>query len=206
MRKSVMLLLSAVLVTGCTAGGHQIVNQGVKEASVRDNLDKTEQAQAGEVGFFENLFGVPSSEEETGIVLDEDVTIETSAGPVRAARMRTLEQPLLEAVNQYREENGHKPLHMDKRIEKAAMLRAAEIYWKWGHERPDGTRCFTAGPFYWYGENLASGYMDVESVMQGWKDSPAHNEMLLSDQVSGFYCGILFHPDGGSTWAAEFSW
>ena len=69
---------------------------------------------------------------------------------------------------------GKQPaLAYDYELEKVAMLRAAEIAVSYGHDRPDGTDCFTAfpaAPLYACGENIAAGYGTANAVFVGWRE------------------------------------
>jgi len=91
-------------------------------------------------------------------------------------------------INEYRAEEGMAELAWSSELADAAAIRAEEISEVWSHTRPNGSNWYTVNPSIMYGENLAKGYDTAEDVVQGWKDSPAHNENLLYEDFS--YIGL----------------
>lgn len=85
----------------------------------------------------------------------------------------------LKLINEYRNVNGLKMLLWSNELEDAATVRATEAGSCWSHTRPNGEPWYTVNPSIMYGENLGRGYDDAGSLVQAWKDSPAHNENLL---------------------------
>lgn len=91
---------------------------------------------------------------------------------------------VLTMVNNERRSYGLPALQMDKDLLDTAMQRAAEISitFESDHRRPDNTECFTAFPqdkFAWVGENIAYGYPNASSVMNGWMTSSGHKRNIL---------------------------
>lgn len=82
-------------------------------------------------------------------------------------------------MNEYRQQSNLKPLKWSPDLEDCASIRAEEASVCWSHTRPNGKAWYTVNPSVMYGENLAKGYTTAEGVIQGWKDSPTHNENLL---------------------------
>ena len=69
--------------------------------------------------------------------------------------------------------SGLGDLEYDYALEKIAMIRAAEIAVSFSHIRPNGESCFTAGDdsdFIVRGENIASGYKSVGTVVAAWEE------------------------------------
>ena len=105
---------------------------------------------------------------------------------------------ILTRVNNERAANGLKPLSMNFELNKAGDVRAKEIVTRFAHTRPDGTFCFTALdglnlPYYSYmGENIASGFPDPSSVMNGWMNSPTHKENILSTNYKYVGIGVVY--------------
>ena len=92
---------------------------------------------------------------------------------------------LFRLVNQYRKDNGIQELEFDDTLAKLAYVRAKEQIEKEGHTRPDGTRFLTVFEEYGCsyngaGENIAIGTEATpERMMNGWINSPSHNENML---------------------------
>lgn len=110
---------------------------------------------------------------------------------------------------------GIKPLVYDYELEKVAMQRAIEIAVSYDHQRPDGSRCFTAYGEYGYdyftcGENIAAGYKSASEVNYGWRednenyDGQGHRRNMLN---SKFTCVGIAHVkfNGCDYWVEEFS-
>ena len=82
------------------------------------------------------------------------------------------------AINDYRVENGFNELIWSDELADCAAVRAEECSRVWSHTRPNGEAWYTVNPQIMFGENLARGF-SADTVIQGWKDSPTHNENLL---------------------------
>ena len=111
------------------------------------------------------------------------------------------------------ESNQLKPLARDLNLEETAKIRAKELVEKWGHERPDGTMCFTAFPdgFNAKGENIAKGQTSAYEVTEDWKEindpysGQGHRRNMLS---SKFNCvGIAgYKLNGVIYWVQDFGY
>lgn len=94
---------------------------------------------------------------------------------------------LIDLLNKERKARGLEPLKENKKLEKAAFLKAQDILEKdyFSHKSPEGIE-----PWYWFeivgynyklaGENLAIGFLDSEEVHSAWLDSPSHKANLLN--------------------------
>lgn len=107
-----------------------------------------------------------------------------------------------------------KPLVYDYGLEQIAMKRAAEIALYWAHERPNGQMCFTvkdSAGNQSYAENIAAGYANAQSVMNGWRED---NEKYAGqghrrNMLNGGYTAIgmaCFEFNGIKYWVQEFSY
>ncbi|HSW45182.1 MAG TPA: CAP domain-containing protein [Phycisphaerae bacterium] len=121
-------------------------------------------------------------------------------------------QQLFEALNQYRVENGLRPLFYSQALEEAADDQARDLWVRgfFSHTNPDGEspgdRALEAGFCHRYvGENIAAGHTSVEQVMQAWKDSPGHNANMLDPDFVYVGMGYSFDARGRQYWAQEFA-
>ena len=118
------------------------------------------------------------------------------------------------ATNAYREENGLDTLNYKESLQDEADIRAREISYSFSHTRPNGTKWYTLNVNEMNGENLASGYREVETVMEGWKNSPGHNANLLHEQFNSAAMSVFVRinfrsfdilPTYTFCWAQTFS-
>ncbi|GMV97312.1 MAG: hypothetical protein AMXMBFR83_16700 [Phycisphaerae bacterium] len=125
----------------------------------------------------------------------------------------TTHQALVDALNQYRIENGLKPLIYSKRLEAAADGQVRDLWQRgyFSHINPEGQnpgdRAIAAGFCHKYvGENLAAGQRSVSAVMTAWQNSPGHNANMLEPEYR--YVGVSFSVDqnGRMYWAQEFAY
>ena len=108
--------------------------------------------------------------------------------------------------------SGLSELRYDYGLEKAAMQRAVELAFHYDHDRPDGSRCFTAYPSQGVsmGENIAYGYFSTQSMFDGWAEEnyyyagQGHRRNMLSNNYAcvGVAC---FRMGNTCFWAQEFS-
>ena len=124
---------------------------------------------------------VPSSATQT-----TETTISVMAVPDYIPEQEVID--IYNAINDYREENGLHRLVLDEDLCKLAYIRAQEQGQVKGHTRPDGRRCNTVAKDYGYkyngfGENIAIGPdADCYETVNGWKNSPGHNENMLKSK------------------------
>ena len=103
---------------------------------------------------------------------------------------------------------GLSNLTYDYELEKAAMLRAAEITVVFDHVRPNGKSCFTVSDSV-YGENIAFGVSTASDALELWKedgenyDNQGHRRAILSGDFKtvGIAC---FEFKGTDFWVLEF--
>lgn len=93
---------------------------------------------------------------------------------------------LLRDTNNARAANGVAPLSINMELDASAQAKAKDMVARdyWSHNTPDGSPpwVFVDAQGYTYqklGENLATGFSDEQSVINGWMASPPHRENLL---------------------------
>jgi len=164
------------------------------------------------LGFSVNVEGV-SAAEGTGTV---NAKVRVQYGQSEARSM-------LSMINDFRtgadawawnEDNTEKikynsaPLVYDYELEKAAMLRAAEIAVSYSHTRPNGQMCFTAYTGNRRGENIAAGYKTAASVFQAWQETnekyngQGHRRNMLNN-FEAVGIGHVYY-NGYHYWVQEF--
>lgn len=89
-------------------------------------------------------------------------------------------------INQYRSENGLKPLKLNASLTEAAKEHSRDLA-KWdriSHYGSDGSNPWDRVKRTGYkprvaAENVGTGQASFDEVMRGWKESPGHNKNLL---------------------------
>lgn len=120
------------------------------------------------------------------------------------------EQALLNGINAYRAQYGLRPLTFDPTLNRAAawMSRDMADYGYVSHTDRFGRTIATRLPDCGHtlrgtvGENLAAGQTSAAGALDGWKNSPAHNAILLS--ASFTTAGIGRYYDAASPY--RFYW
>lgn len=111
---------------------------------------------------------------------------------------------VLRLTNIERAKEGAQPLKYNKTLQDAAMIRAKEIYVKFSHERPNGTSYKTILGCV-NGENIAMGYGDTESVVEGWMNSSGHKVTMLDNRYQYLGVGFYESDNGNYYWVQDFS-
>jgi uncharacterized protein YkwD len=89
-------------------------------------------------------------------------------------------------INQYRKDNGLKPLKLNSELAVAAKAHSRDLA-KWdriSHYGSDGSNPWDRVKRAGYkakltAENVGTGQITFDEVMKGWKESPGHNKNLL---------------------------
>ena len=89
-------------------------------------------------------------------------------------------------INQYRQENGLKPLKLNASLTEAAKGHSRDLA-KWdriSHYGSDGSNPWDRVKRTGYkprlaAKNVGTGQVSFKEVLRGWKDSPGHNKNLL---------------------------
>lgn len=94
---------------------------------------------------------------------------------------------VVEVTNQKRAEQGLSPLKINNKLSEAAQRKAGDMFAfnYWAHSSPSGRTPWQffqeVGYKYLYaGENLARDFMDSESVVDAWMNSPTHRDNVLN--------------------------
>ena len=103
-------------------------------------------------------------------------------------------------VNQYRKDNGLKPLKLNSELTAAAKAHSRDLS-KWdriSHYGSDGSNPWDRVKRTGYkarlaAENVGTGQTSFPEVMTGWKNSPGHNKNLLL--ADGEHMGIALVND-----------
>ena len=102
-----------------------------------------------------------------------------------ASDIRT--ERLLEVVNQRRAENGAGTVKLNAKLNEVAARKAGDMFAfnYWAHTSPSGRDPWSffkeVGYNYLYaGENLARDFMDSDSVVAAWMNSPSHRDNLIN--------------------------
>jgi hypothetical protein len=109
---------------------------------------------------------------------------------------------LLADTNAQRSANGVGGLSLNDKLDAAAQAKADDMAARnyWSHYTPEGNPpwVFVSAQGYSYqklGENLAAGFSDEQSAINGWMASPPHRENLLDPAFSNVGFGFANNPD-----------
>lgn len=109
---------------------------------------------------------------------------------------------LLSNTNAQRSANGVASLSLNDRLNAAAQAKADDMASRdyWSHNTPEGNPpwVFVDAQGYSYqklGENLATGFTDEASTINGWMASPPHKENLLDSAFTEVGFGYANNPN-----------
>lgn len=109
---------------------------------------------------------------------------------------------LLNDTNSQRTANSVGALSLSDKLDAAAQSKADDMAARnyWSHYTPEGNPpwIFVNAQGYSYqklGENLATGFSDEQSTINGWMASPPHRENLLDTAFSQVGFGFANNPD-----------
>lgn len=117
---------------------------------------------------------------------------------------------LLQATNSHRSSNGQASLALNSQLNSAAQAKANDMVARnyWSHNTPDGQEpwVFVNNAGYKYlkaGENLAYGFSDSTSTVNGWMNSASHKANMLDSSFQevgfGFANSENFNGSGPET-------
>ena len=119
------------------------------------------------------------------------------------------ELEVVRLVNEYRSNNGLKPLTADAKLSYAAGLKAQDMHDKkyFSHTSPTYGSPFQMmkdlGITYRSaGENIAMGQRTPSEVMTAWMNSPGHRANILNSSYTKIGVG---HVADGNYWTQEFT-
>jgi uncharacterized protein YkwD len=117
---------------------------------------------------------------------------------------------LIRAHNARRAKAGLPPLFENSQLDTAAEGHARDMAErrKMSHRGGDGSSPFDRIDRQGYryrsaGENVAAGFDDVDSVMDGWMKSPGHRRNILG-RFTEIGVGRAIAKDGASYWSVSF--
>lgn len=113
---------------------------------------------------------------------------------VKGTEEYTRAQEVLDIVNAERTAKGLNALKTDYELQKAAMLRAAEISLNFEHYRPNGTLCTTISSKV-NGENIAYNMKDAKYTMNMWMNSKGHRDSILDSEFKSIGVGCFKNGD-----------
>ncbi len=109
---------------------------------------------------------------------------------------------LLTSTNSARSQNGVGGLNLNDKLDAAAQAKANDMASRnyWSHNTPEGSPpwVFVSNQGYSYqklGENLAAGFSDEQSTINGWMASQPHRENLLDPAFVDVGFGFANNPD-----------
>jgi len=119
---------------------------------------------------------------------------------------------MLHRLNRIREEFGLAALRIDDRLNRAAQLHADDMARRdfFDHRSPEGARMTERADrtgYHWRRliENIAAGYPNIASTIEGWMESPEHRAGLLDREVRDAGFGYVYQPrDGGRVQKAHY--
>lgn len=159
--------------------------------------------------------GEPESPSVSGDVNINDDSSLLASAMVNTVTYSAYADEVLRLVNIERAGVGAAPLVLDEALCNAGNMRAIEMDYSgyFSHTRPNGNRCFevfticnvkVAGGM---AENIAAGYPDPASVVDGWMHSEGHKANILNPSYTKM--GLGYSTGGGGVynhyWAQEFA-
>ncbi len=129
-------------------------------------------------------------------------------------------EELVGLINEYRTANGLNKVDLKANLTDAAMHRAAEsAYSDWNmtayengskrHIRPNFEKASSIATEYGitgnFGENYGRYFDTPAEILNGWKNSDAHNALLLNGSYTKAGIGIAADSDGYLYWIAIFN-
>lgn len=129
-------------------------------------------------------------------------------------------EELVGLINEYRTANGLNKVDLTANLTDAAMHRAAEsAYSDWNmtayengskrHIRPNFEKASSIATEYCitgnFGENYGRYFDTPAEILNGWKNSDAHNALLLNGSYTKAGIGIAADSDGYLYWIAIFN-
>ena len=138
-----------------------------------------------------------------GILIDE-LEVPLGATFDESEYLPDIAREAFDKINKIRVDNGVAPLKWDDNLIPATNVRAKEVTQKWSHTRPNGYEYWTADSKRIYGENLAKGYSNAESVVNAWMASQTHKDNILYTEFKTCAIAVYRNADGNLYWANEF--
>jgi len=137
----------------------------------------------------------------------------STATPARSTAYGATESRIFDLINAQRKHQGLQPLVYNPQLDQMAKIQAENMarFQKMAHTIPDanlptlGARAKYVG--YVYGrlsENVALGYPNAETVVEGWMNSSGHRRNILDRDVVETGIGIARSSAGGLYYCQVF--
>ncbi|MFE4144934.1 CAP domain-containing protein [Peribacillus sp. YIM B13472] len=171
----------------------------------------TEIATEYDVSIDELLNTNPAINDANQIRIGQMITLPTSNTTVNREESQSVEQQVLNLVNEERSKSGLPSLKMDTAISNVAILKSEDMRDSnyFNHTSPSYGSPFemmkSFGISYKYaGENIAAGQPSADAVMKSWMNSPGHKANILNKNYTHIGIG---HVTGGKYthyWTQQF--
>jgi uncharacterized protein YkwD len=128
-------------------------------------------------------------------------------------RFGATEARIFGLINAERRNRGLPPLYYNEQLDQMAVIQARNMayFQKMAHVLPDaelptlGDRArYVAYPFGRLAENVALGYPDAETVVQGWMASKGHRANILNSDVVETGIAVARSSAGGLYYCQVF--
>lgn len=163
--------------------------------------------------YFANVFGGAINDTLTFLTIkpNSGETVNLGYKTTKVNVDEDAENKMLEMVNKEREENGLKPLVMDKKLQEVARVHSRDMFNRgyFAHVNPDGKDPFdrmeTAGiTFLVAGENLALA-PNTQLAHEGLMNSPGHRANILTAEYGKVGIGCIDGGAYGKMFSQEFT-
>lgn len=211
MKKSLFLLLLALVCTGCANKDGRTENVIVPSGNVYDAEEESAEIASEELPIEDgkdDIAGGTDTEQsdleqntlDEEIVATEEIateeTVETATTTEENKLCVGLAKEIYEETNKERISAGLPELVWSDELAEAADIRAEEIIDYFSHVRPDGTKCYALGDRI-HGENIARGpHASGSEFVQHWMDSPGHRENILRKEFTMMGVGTRYTEMG----------
>jgi uncharacterized protein YkwD len=166
----------------------------------------------------QRLFAMSAALLVTGCVVPVATPVPaTSPAPTndteRPSAYGATEARIFDLINAERQRQGLPALAYSSRLDRMAKIQATNMarLHKMAHTLPEsstptlGSRAqFVGYPFGRLTENVALGYPNAATVVQGWMNSSGHRHNILDSGVVETGIGIAKGPDGGLYYCQVF--
>ncbi|MBO7380192.1 MAG: CAP domain-containing protein [Neisseriaceae bacterium] len=112
----------------------------------------------------------------------------------------------LNELNQYRTQQGLKPLQRNESLDAYAATRAKELSQQFSHTRPNGKNALSyVRNFVETAENIAqNNAADGKAIIEQWKNSPEHAKNMANPVFRAVGLGVYADASGKIYWVQVF--
>jgi uncharacterized protein YkwD len=124
-----------------------------------------------------------------------------------------LEMQIVSLMNQQRQQNGLPALQVSSQLVMAAQIHSRDMAQlnDMDHTLPGAAQpalqdrlSFVGYNWQCAGENIAEGYPDATTVIQGWMNSPEHRANILNTSFTQIGIGVAYSSSGMPYYTQEF--